>query len=300
VRIFGVDFRFHSAGDVFTHGLAYAATALGLPYAHADVDDPSLASQVEAFAPELVIVVHGRRMATRYRPILKRWPSAVWLLDEPYETDETQKWSHLYTHVFVNDPATVGDHPHAAVVPTCFDPGVHFAGTSRRPYRVGFIGGTNATREMYLVALGDRVDLLVGEFRHPALARRARAKTVRPAEAADLYRQTRIVLNVFRDVHHYNRRHVAATALNPRIYEATACGALVVSDARPACALEAPSVPTFTTAAECVALVDTYLADPAARAARLAYCRRELAGATYAARLRTMLDVVAARAREVA
>ena len=54
-----------------------------------------------------------------------------------------------------------------------------------------------------------------------------------PAEqTAALYRDTAIVVNVFRDRHHFNRAGIAGARMNPRIYEALACGALVISEPR--------------------------------------------------------------------
>ncbi len=56
---------------------------------------------------------------------------------------------------------------------------------------------------------------------------------------------TAIVVNVFRDRHHYNREDLAATSMNPRIYEALACGALVLSEPREEIARVLPELPTF-------------------------------------------------------
>ena len=53
MRIFGVDYRAPAAGDVFTQGLVHAAQQLGIDYAHADVLDRSLDTQVDAFDPDL-------------------------------------------------------------------------------------------------------------------------------------------------------------------------------------------------------------------------------------------------------
>jgi len=88
--------------------------------------------------------------------------------------------------------------------------------------------------------------------------------------------------------------HVPATALNPRIVEATACGALVVSEWRPDLDTVAPSIPTFQSVEQCIALVEAFLADPGARAARVMAGQAELVGHTYAARLETVLAAVAA------
>ena len=66
----------------------------------------------------------------------------------------------------------------------------------------------------------------------------------------------------FREQHHFNREGIEATAMNPRIYEALACGALVISEWRSEIAERVPELPTFKTAEECVELVGSYLRDP--------------------------------------
>ena len=87
-------------------------------------------------------------------------------------------------------------------------------------------------------------------------------------ETADWYRATRIVVNVFRSEHHYNRDKIQATSLNPRVYEELACGALVVSEWRPEVDSLIPELPTFKTPEECVVLVRDQRTGAVARAAR--------------------------------
>ena len=100
------------------------------------------------------------------------------------------------------------------------------------------------------------------------------------------------MLNVFRETHHFNRDGIQATSMNPRIYEALACGALVVSEARPEIAERVPELPTFTTPAECVDIVRGLLRDPASANEIQLACASRLAAGTYAERLRTVLQTV--------
>lgn len=291
-RVFGVDYQFLSAGDVFTQGLVHAAESLGVPYAHAEWNDLHLYDGIRTFDPELLLVVHGRRFRQHWPDVFAGIRSAVWLLDEPYEVDETSRWSAQFDHVFVNDPSTLHRHVRASYLPACFDPVVHYANGTIPKFRVGFVGGANPVRELYLSALAHMglLDYLIGgPWYTPALHRLSQARVVTPVETAALYRQTEIVINVFRDKHHDNREGLPATALNPRIYEAVACGALVVSEWRPELATLAPSIPTFRSVQDCVACVDDFLAHPSLLQARAAACRAELAGHTYAARLETIL-----------
>jgi spore maturation protein CgeB len=291
-RVFGVDYQFWSAGDVFTQGLAHAAETLGVPYVHTLWSDPQLPAKVHAFAPDLLLVVHGRDFVQRWHDTFKPLRSAVWLTDDPYEVDDTASWTSHFDQVFTNDASSLGRHPHASYLPACADPVLHYATGEPPIFRVGFIGGPSPLRERYLTALAEvgLLDYVVGgPWRTARLQRLGRARVITPRETAALYRQTAIVLNIFRERHHYNRDGLPATAINPRIYEAVACGALVLSDPRPEIARLVPSLPTFGSAAECVTAVADFLAHPGVLQARARGCRAELAGSTYAARLQTVL-----------
>src|SRR5206468_10519838 len=112
-------------------------------------DDPKLPEKLRAFAPDLVFVVHGRRCAERWGSLLADWNSAVWLLDEPYEVDDTAGWSSKFQTVFVNDPATVGRHRNSHYLPVCFDPQVHFDSLKACPFSTGSIGGASPCSEMW-------------------------------------------------------------------------------------------------------------------------------------------------------
>lgn len=300
MRVFGVDYAFLSCGSVFTDGLAHAAQDLGIEYQHGDWNDEDLNARARAFRPDLLFVVHGRRFCQH--PFAHQWPryfgarsSAVWLLDEPYEVDDTATFSPRFDHVFVSDPATLHRHPNATYLPVCYDPHVHKPGAYPRIHKVGFVGGGNATRERYLSALARAgvLDYVIGgDWSDEAINALCLSRNVRPDVTAGLYGATRIVLNVFRETHHFNRENIAATSLNPRVYEALACGALVVSEWRPEIDTLVPELPTFKTEAECVALVHDLLADPEKAEAIRATCAERLAPHTYAARLQTVMQTV--------
>ena len=87
------------------------------------------------------------------------------------------------------------------------------------------------------------------------------ASNCRPERVAGLYRDTALIVNVFRDRHHFNRSGIAGTSMNPRIYEALACGALVVSEQRAEIAERLPALPTYGSAAELVSLVERLMSD---------------------------------------
>ena len=293
-RVFVADYQFFACGNVFTQGLLHAAQELGLPYAHAESRDPNLERAIVSFRPDLLLVVHGRIASARLAKILPGLNTAVWLLDEPYEVDDTSRWSGRYGHTFVCDRATLSRHQRSTYLPVCADPQVHTPGAGPRPHQVGFIGGANATRDRFLAALaraGHLSYVVGGDWASPEVRRLCRARNIPPAQTAQLYQQTQIVVNVFRETHHYNRDKVAATALNPRVYEAFACGALVVSEWRPEAETLLPEMPTFHTPDECVALVADLLAQPERAETLRVLCAARLASHTYRARLETVLKV---------
>lgn len=293
-RVFVVTYRFVTCGDVFTDGLRHAAQALGVAHAEADCLDPRLLDKVNAFAPDLVLVVHGRRFAQRWGDRLRHWHLAVWLVDEPYEVDDTASWSNRFHTVFVNDPGTLSRHARPGTqvhhLPMAHDP-VHChaepAATPRR-HRVGFIGGGNPSRERLLLRLAEAGLLsyvVGGPWRSPVLRRLCLASRVPHERTAELYRQTDLVLHIYRDQHHFNAQGVREQSPSPRTFEALACGALVVSERREGVLATFPELPVFDHEAELVPLVQRLLNEPAERERRLQACRQTLSVHRYADRL---------------
>lgn len=294
-RVFVAGYRFLSAGDVFSQGLRHAASELGVEYEEALWDDSTLPSKVLGFGPDLMLVVHGRRFAQRWGTQFAQYRTAVWLVDEPYEVDDTAKWSPLFNTVFVNDPATLARHRNAHYLPVCYDTALHRASQGQeRPYQVGFIGGYNRVRERYLLRLAQAGVLsyvVGGPWKSPLLQRMTLATNVTPERTAELYRATKIVVNVFRETHHFNRQRIPAWSMNPRVYEALACGAVVISERRPELSVMFPEMPLFSSDEELLALTKQYLDDQGMREDLLGRCQQRLQGHSYADRLRHALAV---------
>ncbi len=303
MKVLGVDYQFLACGDVFTQGLLHAADDLGIEYRHSLWSHPSLPAAVKAFAPDLLLVVHGRKFKLRWPQLATQYRSAVWLLDEPYEVDDTSNFSKKFSHVFVNDPATLDRHPNSSYLPVCYDPCLHYPGHDVRPHAVGFIGGGNGTRDRYLAALaanGLLSYVIGGPWIDKGLQRICKSRNIPAAQTPNWYRSTRIVLNVFREKHHYNRSKIPATSLNPRVYEALACGALVVSEWRPEVDTLIPMLPTFRTIEECLAIVSGLLADPERSERIRLQCLGCIQMHTYADRLHTVLSTMGLREQAVA
>lgn len=286
-RLFVVNYRFVFCGDVFTDGLRHAAADLGIEYEGAYWDDPHLRGKIERFNPDLIFVVHGRKFAAQCGGFGGQ--VAVWLVDEPYETDDTAKWSGYFDTVFVNDPAALHRHKNAHYLPMCCDPHVHKDIGAQRIYKTGFVGNYSPSRLRYLSALADAglLGYVVGaRWRNTPLSRYCIDGNVPPQRTAELYQQTQIVVNVFREGHQWNARKIQATAMNPRIYEALACGAVVVSERR---AGVFPDVPQFESSGELVDIVRKLLANQSSMSSLREWCNPT--GHTYADRLSAALEI---------
>lgn len=294
-RVFFVHHRFITCGDVLTDGLRHAAEELALQSGHAYWDDPQLPEKVSRFAPDLLWVVNGRMLIRRWGAQFREYRSAVWLVDEPYEVDDTASYSRHFGTVFVNDPGTLTRHQNSHYLPLCYDPGMHFSASGARHYRVGFVGAANPTRERFLAGLAERGLLsyvVGGPWSESPLRALCLAPNIPAARTAELYRDTDIVVNVFRDKHHFNHACVAATSMNPRIYEALACGALVVSEARAEIAQRTPELPTFSSPDEAAETIERLLGDPAERERLRHACLERLRDDTYSRRLGAALRAI--------
>jgi hypothetical protein len=293
-RVFGVNYRFVSCGDVFSTGLQNAAAELGVTYESAMWDDPDLPAKLERFQPDLLFVVHGRRYVQKWGTTFRRYRSAVWLVDEPYEVDDTSQWSPAFQTVFVNDPSTISRHRNAHYLPVCFDAVMHCDKNLARNLGAGFIGGYNETRERYLNAMAEAgllTYVVGGPWKSPLLRRLSLGMNVPPARTTDLYQQTRVVVNVFRHTHHFNRGRIQPRSMNPRIYEALACGALVVSEPRPEISEVFPSLPTFDSPDSVVGTLGRFLTDEPSRKDLVEENRKRLAGNSYSDRLKRILEL---------
>ena len=129
-----------------------------------------------------------------------------------------------------------------------------------------------------------------GPWHDPTLQNVCLSPNIPAEDTAELYRRTRIVVNVFRSRHHYNTSGIPATSLNPRVYEALACGALVISERRPELTALFPELPAFDTMAELEFHVERYLGDTDLYARTRKACIRRVAAHSYEHRLSAALE----------
>ena len=190
--------------------------------------------------------------------------------------------------VYLNDPSTIHRHRNARYLPVAYDTQVHHENGHTRNYQVGFIGGHNNARERYLLALQEAGLLsyvVGGPWQSKALRSLCLSPNIPASATADLYKQTRIVVNLFREVHHFNECGVKAFSMNPRIYEALACGAVVVSETRGELSTVFPDVPLFSNDVELVDTIGKLIQSDEAYSAVKKACREKLAAHSYRERL---------------
>jgi len=208
-----VNYRFIACGEVFADGLRHAAQEVGYAQSDAYWDDPELPGKVARFKPDVLLVVDGRRFTHKWADRFRDYNTAVWLVNEPYEVDDTARWSQRFRTVFLNDR-----RPSIATSTRMRYRSASIPWSIAKPdasafHLVGFIGAPSPTRERFLQPLADQglLSYLVGgPWASPGLQRLCRSTRMPAHQTAELYQRTRIVINVFRDRHHFNALGVPA------------------------------------------------------------------------------------------
>jgi hypothetical protein len=115
-------------------------------------------------------------------------------------------------------------------------------------------------------------------------------------ELSDLYRKSKIVININRTTgwdKYVRFNHIdseRAYSMGPRIVEATACGALVVSDYRPEIeAVYGDAIPIFSNAGELEKIIRHYLEHETERKQKAAMAQEKTKGMSYDNRLENII-----------
>lgn len=271
--------------------------------------------------PDAIVIVSGLLIEQRGYELLRRLGIPVLLFgtENPYE-DEYYHGRAPYCDVFtVNDPVSLEpmrtemarlrgvvtrvEHAPTGYIPEVHHPGVALemeaGGVDVPSHDVVFVGTGFPERVRFLEAIDwTGIDFGLYGFwsgieEDSALRAYQRGQEVENIVAAAMYDRARVTLNLFRtDVwrgDHVEQR-ATGTAVSPRIIEAAAIGACVVSEWRPEVeALFGGALPTFRTPAECEEIVRRLLADDEERAHIRATLPRLVAGYSYAERARELL-----------
>lgn len=236
-------------------------------------------------------------------------PSAVWLLDEPYDTFKSVDVGTFFSHVFVQDASSVGHHRKFGNVETHYLPHgfEHLEVHTKRslPFRwdLSIVGTGFPRRKRALEAIRSAAGslLVVGsgwpeEIGEDGLERKPSAS---PSEAARIYSESRINLNVHREETDFSVSFGAFRAVSPNasVFYVAGCGGFQIADdsRQDLQNLFEPGkeIVLYRDFEELAALVGRYLKDGDERA-RIAESgrRRALAEHTYAHRMRKVVEIL--------
>jgi spore maturation protein CgeB len=276
---------------------------------------------------DAVVIVCGLLYHPMLLILLERMGMPVFTFgtESPYDDERFAVSAKLSTVASVNDAASVdivagmvrasGENTPIVHMPLGFNPSVHYPGFSDKveqeygeappAHDVVFVGNVYPSRERLLSAIDwTGIDLgLYGVFEtvpddSPLLAYK-RGGIIRNVAATAIYQRSKLVLNLFRSEQFGPDWEVigqkTGTAVNPRLIEAAAAGACIVSEWRPEVAgMFGDSIATFRTADECAAIIRRLLANPAERAERAAAAMACVAGHSYTDRARAIVGALEA------
>lgn len=277
------------------------AASEGIPY-KAAVHDCDWALVVHGVGLHAAALVGLRKIGVRV---------AWWFTEAPYESNEDREihQTQFVDVAFVNERTAVGAFQaaldragtggRAHYLRHAFDPAVHFP---RPPEEVApedrsdvLMIGTGFAERQHLFECCDwtGIDLKLGGVwagvqPNHRLREHIRWGPLPNAETARLYAGAKIVVNCHRDGEN-------AESANPRVWEAAACGAFQISDARAEIAdvlgeavpLYPPGVPW-----RFITLIRRYLADEPERLRLATLALERVQGETFRARARTVVDAL--------
>lgn len=236
-------------------------------------------------------------------------PSAVWLLDEPYDTLKSADVGTFFSRVFVQDASSVDYHrkfgnPDTHYLPHGFE---HLEVHTKqpRPFRwdVSVVGTGFPRRRRALEAIRSAAGsvLVVGsgwpdKFDGAGVEHKPLAS---PLEAATIYNESRINLNVHREETDFSVSSESFRPVSPNgsVFYVAGCGAFQIADDSrqdlPNLFEPGKEIVLYRDSEELQALVTRYLADEQERT-RIAEAgrKRALAQHTYAHRLRKVVEML--------
>ncbi len=256
--------------------------------------------------PDLVMSVHGGNVPI---DIIQKYgatgvPTAVYLLDEPYEVDSSVQWAQHYDWVFTVDRSTVKIHSensNAIHMPCGYDESIFKPDGPSVKSDVLMLGSRFAARENILMRCvskyGSRFTWVGPGWHELCVAGTHYNQLVSPEDCAKFYRGAGITLNIHRDStwSHFgelNKRNIQATHLNPRFWESAACGGFPLSSYRSDLEVYAKKTPSFKNENELMNALDLFLHDPKARKKQSKLLQKAVRKHSYLERAKKVLDSV--------
>ena len=256
--------------------------------------------------PDLVFTVHGgntpEEVVRQYRSA--GVTTAVFLLDEPYEVDRSVSWARHYDWVFSVDRTTVATHAmhsKAAHLPCGYDDMIFCPDGPSVPSRVLMLGSCFAARENLLSTSINKFGHLftwVGPgWQQISTAGTHHNRLVTPEECAMFYRGAEITLNIHRDStwSHFgklNSQLLEATHLNPRFWEAAACGGFPLCSYRADLDVYAKDAASFSNEEELARKLEYFAGNMKARRKQAQLLLKAVKKHSYVERAKTVLELV--------
>lgn len=254
----------------------------------------------EGFSPDLYLAIWSSLPEPDAVGRLK-CPKAYFTTDDPYVIDFMPRVTAItlgkFDIVYTNEANCVGRYKGGKHLLLGYDPEWFVPGDAEKRWDVTFVGnGTLAPRPPFLLAaekycVERKLSACFHDWRRvPGLPR-----WLDQAGVADVYRRSRIVLNIHRASDdpriRLNSRAVRPTHCNPRVFEASAVGAFQLSDGwRDEMERIFPCIPIYRSEAEMVSLIDHYLSDDAERERIGALCSEYAKGHSYTDRALSILE----------
>jgi spore maturation protein CgeB len=192
-----------------------------------------LLAAVERAHPELFVTLYGANVAERVLAELRvrKVPSANWWLNDPFQFERATKILPGYDFAFSNARGSVEAYAARGIrnvhfLPTACEPSVHRPLPPRAPLcDISFAGDWSAMREQIVAGLAEQsIDIRIfGPWRrklagNSALRARLEHGFFTPQRMAEIFAACNATLNI----HTWRGRF--DYGLNPRVFEAAACG----------------------------------------------------------------------------
>lgn len=208
------------------------------------IEPDKLLQAIRREEPDLIFTVQGYMIPREVLYEISRTgiPSAVWLMDEPYDSLKSVDMGTFFTHVFVQDAATVALHrnqgnPRTAYLPHGFDPvEVHGRrGQGAMKWDVSLVGTGYPRRRQAIEALDGKGRTLVVGRKWDGLEKSHRLEltpVLSLEEAADVYRKSRINLNIHREEQDFAASSPVLRARSPNasLFYIAGCGGFQITD----------------------------------------------------------------------
>lgn len=268
-----------------------------------------LITDITMYQPNHVLVISGLALPPKIAAVtynlrnvfIKPYSVGYMFTESPYEDEDQEKYFPYLDYALFNDLTSVVKYNHDGdlfidYLPHSFYQKIHYAyrKVDRYVYDVLFCGTLYPNRVDaidQLSLLGNKLKI-IGKYtdnNHRLNNVDVDEGHVDNIQLSEIYRRTKIVLNIHREDHTHT-----AYSMNPRVREAIACGALVVTDVRPEIIdIFGDTLPMFTDESEIPIIIDRLLNNKDERHNRVLAAQERIRDHRYADRIqKTILPIL--------